>query len=370
MELKQGNTIPDATGNGHALTIQGAPTFQGRIVIFNDDGVLWTPDSSSLDLVGSWTVSYWVRQDSNDHSPNSNTTNAWVFKQRAYHDSEGGWAFWSDAEHGIGAAFYSPNWWYVANSFPTYGAWYLVSHVYDAATGEHRVYVDISMKALVTGAPSLVANTYPVVLGGNQEEDQSLRPYCKGAMGDVRIYNRALSAAEIEDLFLEGTCDFPNDNQNDMDGDGTLDGCDGCPSDPNKTAPGICGCGASDAIDFVGFLPPIGGADATGGSFADPLRAFKLGSTIPVKIAVSQCGNPLVTGIHTLQAGKYSSATDNDAPIDATPTDAATTGNQFRLTDGEWHFNLSTTGLSTGTWKLIATLSDGSTHGAWITIKK
>jgi len=39
--------------------------------------------------------------------------------------------------------------------------------------------------------------------------------------------------------------------------------------------------------------------------------------------------------------------------------------------DGQWHFNLSTrTGFSTGTWKLITTLSDGSPHYVWITIKK
>ena len=157
----------------------------------------------------------------------------------------------------------------------------------------------------------------------------------------------------------------------DSDGDDVADACDNCPTDPNKTAPGICGCGADDTIGFVGFLPPIGGADATGGSFADPLRAFKLGSTIPVKFTASQCGGPLLTGIHTLRAVKYSSAVDSDPAIDATPTDAATTGNQFRLTDGKWHFNLSTrTGFSTGTWNLIATLSDGSIHYAWITIKK
>jgi uncharacterized lipoprotein YddW (UPF0748 family) len=33
----------------------------------------------------------------------------------------------------------------------------------------------------------------------------------------------------------------------DTDGDGTADCIDQCPSDPNKTAPGICGCGAADA---------------------------------------------------------------------------------------------------------------------------
>ena len=126
-------------------------------------------------------------------------------------------------------------------------------------------------------------------------------------------------------------------------------------------------------LGFNGFLSPIGGADGTGGTFADTLRAFKLGSTIPVKFTASCNGTAVLTGIHTLQAIKYSNATDSDSPIDATPTDAVTTGNQFRLTDSEWHFNLSTkagTGFTQGTWKLIATLSDGSQHYVWIAIKK
>ncbi len=85
---------------------------------------------------------------------------------------------------------------------------------------------------------------------------------------------------------------------------------------------------------FNGFLSPIGGAveNGNGGSFADPVRAFKLNSTIPVKFNAICFGTPLTTGVHTLQAIKYSNATDSDPPIDATPTDAATTGNQFRLT--------------------------------------
>ena len=113
--------------------------------------------------------------------------------------------------------------------------------------------------------------------------------------------------------------------------------------------------------------------NGNGGSFADPLRAFKLGSTIPMKFGATWLngGAALITGIHTLQAIKYSSAIDSDPAIDATPTDAATTGNQFRLTDTDWHFNLSTkSGFSAGTWLLIATLQDGSKHTVWITIKK
>ncbi|MBI2924978.1 MAG: HYR domain-containing protein, partial [Verrucomicrobia bacterium] len=125
------------------------------------------------------------------------------------------------------------------------------------------------------------------------------------------------------------------------------------------------------ALAFTGFLPPIGGADATGGDFFHPVRTFKLNSTIPVEFKASCGGSAVTTGVHTLQAIHWSNDTTADAPIDATPTDAATSGNQFRLTGDEWHFNLDTkaTGLTAGIWQLIATLSDGSQHSVWIQIK-
>ena len=51
----------------------------------------------------------------------------------------------------------------------------------------------------------------------------------------------------------------------DSDGDGTCDANDGCPNDPNKIAPGICGCGVSDA-DTDGDLT----ADCNDGCPNDP----------------------------------------------------------------------------------------------------
>jgi hypothetical protein len=127
---------------------------------------------------------------------------------------------------------------------------------------------------------------------------------------------------------------------------------------------------------FNGFDQPIGGSveNGNGGNFANPVKSFKLGSTIPVKFGANWLngGASLMNGIHTLKAIKYSNSTDSDPPIDATPTDAATTGNQFRLTSTDWHFNLSTKGnlFTAGTWLLSATLVDGSQHTVWISIKK
>ncbi|MHB8522674.1 MAG: HYR-like domain-containing protein, partial [Limisphaerales bacterium] len=124
-------------------------------------------------------------------------------------------------------------------------------------------------------------------------------------------------------------------------------------------------------LDFTGFLSPMGGADASGGSYASPLRTFKLGSTIPVKFTASCDGAAVLSRIHRLQVIHYTSATTAGNPIDARPEDAATTGDQFRLVDGQWMFNLDTkgTGMSTGVWLIRATLSDGSQHSVWVQLK-
>lgn len=122
---------------------------------------------------------------------------------------------------------------------------------------------------------------------------------------------------------------------------------------------------------FAGFLPPIGGADASGGTVAQPLRTFKAGSKIPVKFTLA-CGGAAVTnGVHTLQVVNWSNETTAAEPIDASPADAATAGNQFRFTDEHWQYVLDTkaTGMTVGTWALRATLSDGSVHSAFIALK-
>ncbi|WKZ65772.1 MAG: T9SS type A sorting domain-containing protein [Flavobacteriales bacterium] len=92
----------------------------------------------------------------------------------------------------------------------------------------------------------------------------------------------------FQDADNDGTCDFfdgcPNDPNKiapgqcgcgvpdtDTDGDLTADCNDGCPNDPNKIAPGICGCGVSDVdtdndgtadcIDACPLLPNLVNGD-------------------------------------------------------------------------------------------------------------
>jgi len=53
----------------------------------------------------------------------------------------------------------------------------------------------------------------------------------------------------------------------DSDGDGVADCIDGCPNDPFKTAPGVCGCGVSDQD-----TDSDGAADCVDGCPGDPLK--------------------------------------------------------------------------------------------------
>lgn len=147
---------------------------------------------------------------------------------------------------------------------------------------------------------------------------------------------------------------------------------------------------------FDGFDEPIGGADTTGGSYTNPSRTFKLGNKIRISFELCGCGSAsdnephrccgerhgrqrgrscsghhVTTGVHTLKVVKWTSETDSEIPLDADSDDPRTDGNQFRLAGHKWVFVLDSrdTGMSRGKWQIVATLSDGSQHTAWIQLK-
>ena len=51
---------------------------------------------------------------------------------------------------------------------------------------------------------------------------------------------------ECESIMDCDTDGIPDECEVDSDADGTPDDCDGCPGDPNKIAPGVCGCGVAE----------------------------------------------------------------------------------------------------------------------------
>ena len=111
------------------------------------------------------------------------------------------------------------------------------------------------------------------------------------------------------------------------------------------------------SVGWSGVLAPV----TEGG-------VYKQGSTIPVKFALTGAS----AGVTNLQATLWVrkvSPTPAGQTVVALSTSAATTGNLFRYTDGQYLFNLNTKPLQVGTYELRIDLGDGVPHTVTITLR-
>lgn len=93
-------------------------------------------------------------------------------------------------------------------------------------------------------------STVTVRLVSNHGSDQGiyfdyvrLEPVASDCNGNGIADDQDIAAGYSDDCDLNGV---PDECQDDSDGDGAIDPCDGCPDDPAKSDPGICGCGVPD----------------------------------------------------------------------------------------------------------------------------
>ena len=99
-------------------------------------------------------------------------------------------------------------------------------------------------------------------------------------------------------------------------------------------------------------------------------RTFKAGSTIPVKFQLRDATGAIITNaVAKISFTKESSATGGDTPESINLV--ADSGNTFRYSvDGQQYiFNLATTKLQTGTFRITATLNDGTTISQPVVLK-
>jgi X-Pro dipeptidyl-peptidase (S15 family) len=102
----------------------------------------------------------------------------------------------------------------------------------------------------------------------------------------------------------------------------------------------------------------------------DGSSIFKLGSTVPVKFSLTDADAASVSGaVATLSVAKISNSVEGNF-VEAVSTSNATTGSLFRESGtGQYIFNLSTKGLSAGTWSLKVTLDDGTSYTTQISLR-
>lgn len=113
---------------------------------------------------------------------------------------------------------------------------------------------------------------------------------------------------------------------------------------------------------YSGLLQPIN---------ADGSSVFKLGSTVPVKFRLADANGVAQTAaVARLEVAKVSDDVEGTV-LEAASTSSATTGNLFRYdADSDTYvFNLSTKGLTTGTWSVRVVLDDGTTQRTRVSLR-
>jgi Concanavalin A-like lectin/glucanases superfamily len=217
LDETSGTSASDSTGNGNTGTTSGSPAWttggmvNGALTITGAQYVA-VPDVASLQLAGSWTVSSWVNFSA---LPGSNGVACMIQKtnttgnnyELCYANNFLG--TWSGLMVYFAGTLGSE--WAESSSAISLNTWYLVTGVWDSSSNYLYLYVNGSLVASAhSGDPPLSGGGVPLHLGNGQYTNAPIN----GTMDDARIYNRALSAADIKTLYTStgGTSGDINSN--------------------------------------------------------------------------------------------------------------------------------------------------------------
>jgi PKD repeat protein len=183
-----GPTVTDLSGNGNNGTISGATWGAGRYgsaLNFNGTSSMVTiPDSASLDLTGAMTLEAWV---------NPSAVGGW--RDIIYKGAIDKYLLLGStpaaSAPGTGGTFNGP---VLAGSSPlAVNTWSHLAATYDRTT--LRLFVNGVQVASRNVTAAIEVSTGALTIGGDTDYGQ----FWQGAIDNIRIYNRALSATEIQD---------------------------------------------------------------------------------------------------------------------------------------------------------------------------
>ncbi len=183
-----GTRVTDASGSGNTGTVLRATWstagHSGSALSFGNNAWVTVADAASLDLKNGMTLEAWVRPSSNGGAK------VVIYKER---NTAFAYGLWSSTSSSKPRAAVRTSVDYMANaptSIPT-NAWTHLAATYDGL--RIRLFVNGVEVDTVLAVSTITASSGALRIGGNSRTE-----YFKGLIDDVRIYNRALSAAEIQ----------------------------------------------------------------------------------------------------------------------------------------------------------------------------
>lgn len=185
---------PDAKAVVHGAVL--APDRHGREGMayrFNGQGAfIELPGDPDRNTAGSISVSAWVRP----HSPAAYS--AWVSQVRSDWGSQWRLGFGPNPATQWGATTLATRWtdyWVNGEGLPV-DRWVHTAAVFDQTMGELRIYVNGAQVQSFAGLAPWCASHGPLLIGAQRDDGL----FFDGDVGEVRVYRRALNAAEVAAL--------------------------------------------------------------------------------------------------------------------------------------------------------------------------
>jgi hypothetical protein len=190
-------TAEDAAGD-HDATLVGGPAYvpaeNGQGLDLNGSTQFADTGAPVLDTAGDYTASAWVKLDKVDGAfqtvvSQDGASNSDFFLQYSGADQRFAMSF-------AGVRALGP-------SKPEAGRWYHVTGVRDSVQGELRLYVDGEFAGRAGACLPQAAPSGNTVIGRGRYGGNAV-DYLDGTVDQVHLYDRALSAAEIGELYRSG----------------------------------------------------------------------------------------------------------------------------------------------------------------------
>ncbi len=223
-----GTTAYDRSGSGNNGTLTNGPVITegklGQALSFDGaDDVVSVPAATSINNLSALTVSAWINAKS---SGEGGLTGRIVDKEAV--SSGAGWMFFQTTGNVGGLRFFVVGSTSLSrissNNVIKYNKWEHVLVTWDGSMTAANVHiyvngVEVSYTTTTDGAGRSADTTLPIRIGN---EADTIRTF-DGSIDEVRVYNRVLSAGEIQSLYDLGSSDKVNSSVSQNQGTGRLD---------------------------------------------------------------------------------------------------------------------------------------------------
>ena len=253
-----GTTVKDVSGQGNNGTMVGSPApvagVMGQALSFNGTSQYVTlPGSIDSSLTNAITVSFWVKANGSSFQQDNCLVTGQFLSGIVQYFVCGNWDQ-GGLPSNIGTGFYNGSFhgFNQVGSF-LFGKWTYITSSYDGTT--MKLYINGVLNNSGSFGIALPASTNGWYIGRRWDFVELLN----GSIDDVRIYNRALSAAEVQQLYDLGTASHQNatinppDLQNGLVGHWTFDG----PTISGTTVKDVSGSGNNGTM--VNGPTPVAG---------------------------------------------------------------------------------------------------------------